>query len=311
MSTETVGIPVIARLIWESNQPLSAVADRVDVAKRYLQLLLAKGKLGEVGVDLANQVTSFAVVFTLPFTPDQSPVVRFSRRCILRATTLSEIRELLEQLDIELSSSRASQAIELEAMMHWQMNYALHRGAGFTEGYERRRLLCDALLHAELMMQLLPRTSFADPSLMRTVALRNYASSSFLAANAVGKAPSPAELRTYIGAYDDAEKEVAKSLPNFKGAPERKKAHLPMLRALALDRVEMAAHLGDTAVIEESIARLRRVGASTSGHTYQLALESIDKTARNVLWRNKAWIELNDEINGQVAKYDKQDKQEN
>lgn len=292
MSSDPIKIQAVnvGRHVWETGQTNAAVAAGIRVDTRYIQTVLAKR--GTVTVSFANQVTSFAEGFTLPFNEDQVPMVRLSRKHICKTETLDEIQEHIDWLTWELTRAKNSSDVEVEAMMCWQITYAQHRAAAFAGKSEANRCLLTALSYANQMLVLLPKTKFKDPALMGVVALRNAATSAYLATVAENKVPSNKEIAGYIAAYDEAEKEIAKSLPSIKGTEERKKALLPMYRALCLDRVELAAYLDDPVVIERAINRLREVGDSKSGLAFQAALDSIPAPAQETLWHYKSWISL-------------------
>jgi hypothetical protein len=306
MSSDSLMIPttMIARAIWESNHPVTAIADRIDVVVRYLHQVLSKDK---VGVELANQITSFTSTFSLPFSKDQVPVVRLSRQRILSATTLPEIKEHIALLKWEHRRSKEGGNLELEAMMDWQIGFALHRAAVFAEADEAREFQIQSKIHADKMLAMLPQCKFHDPALMQALALRNAATSSYLATEAAGGVPSHEDIREYIGAYDEAERQIGMSLVDITDEVARASAHIPMYRALRLDRVELAAYLNDPKVIKSSIAKLRESGTLVSGRVYQLALESIPSDAKSVLWKSEDWRDLMKWVNAQVGKFDKQE----
>lgn len=312
METATANTPVtkIARAIWEINKPARWIADKIGVGERYLRQLLADEKHA-VPVQVANQVSSCAAVFTLPVTSDQPPVIVMSRKLVRSAASYSEVVQLLQLLDAEMTSASTREDFNLLALLHWQLVFVHHRAGSFLDASDKKaqRLehISRAAEHAEKMSDLLPRTCFKDPALVRVIERRNWATTKFLKAVADGAFPKDAELRRFVAAYDEAEMAIEQTHLDVTDDVQDRAAvlasmRLPMRRALCLDRVELVAYLDDEDLVVKSIAKLKEVGDCKSARAFQLALESMPGKARDALWAYDEWKNLMGELNEQVAK---------
>lgn len=305
LTTKSDEVPLIyfARALWEAGQPLSMLSRAVlGIGDRALKKRLSSGIDGTVPKEVVNMVTSYNEEFAVPLAQDHPPVVVLARMAI-RATTASAsgIKLVLEMLTWELVTAKANSDLRLQGLLHWLMVSASIRAASLTDDRnEVRKHHEEAAHHAIAMNAFVKTAQWADPSLMRAIERRNWASTDYLLRTLDGGTLDDGLLLSYINAYDEGIEALnaahmgVQERPGFNPEPERLAKRRPMLRAFVLDRLDMSGQFegeGKRGLINVHIQALVREFESTSSpNILWMALLGLeDKTKRN-LQAYASWI---------------------